>query len=129
MPLQRPEFQALWREQTQKRDRVFNQTGDKTLKPSQTGSFITNFGAAGTITITLPAGRRVGDRFTFAVMAAQQLRIDPGVATDTIFINGAEQAAGKYIVADALNESVTVVYTGSGNWFAIDAEGTWTVEA
>jgi|14_taG_2_1085336.scaffolds.fasta_scaffold02350_3 hypothetical protein len=129
MPLQRPEYQALWKEVTQKRLRVFNQTGDKTLKPSQTGSVVTNLGATGAVTVTLPSGRRQGDNFTFVVAAAQELRVDPGDDTDVIYINGAAQTAGKYITADDEAESVTVLFIGDGKWVALGATGTWTVEA
>ena len=126
MPLQRPEYQALWKEQTQKRQRVFNQTGDKTLKPNQTGSLITSRGAAGTVTVTLPTGARIGDNFEFAVLAAQQLRIDPNTQT----INAsAGQTADKYIVADAIGESIKVTYLGSDEWAVTGEVGTWTVEA
>jgi len=126
MPLQRPEYQALWKEQTQKRQRVFNQTGNKTLKPSQTGSLITNLGAAGTVTITLPPGARIGDTFDFAVLVAQELRIDPNTQT----INAsAGQTADKYITANAIGESITVTYLGSDEWAVTGEVGTWTVEA
>ena len=130
MPLQRPEYQALWKEQTQKRVRVFNQADtNKTLKPSQTGSLITNLGSTGTVTITLPEGRRIGDTFDFAVLAGFALRIDPATTSDKIIINGAVQTGGKYIEGGTINESITLVYVGTNHWAAVGEEGTWTVEA
>lgn len=49
---------------------------DDTLLATETGTVHTNTGAAGAVTLTLPAAT-VGLRFMFAVGAAQALQIDP----------------------------------------------------
>src|SRR5690606_25911799 len=73
-----------------------------TLTAAQSGSVVTNLGAAGAATFALPAAT-VGLEFLFYVLAAQELRIDPN-GTETIGLpsSGAQQAAGKYIGADAV---------------------------
>lgn len=104
-------------------------TADDTLGVAESGSVHTNTGAAGTITFSLPAAV-VGLEYFFAVGAAQQLRIDPN-GTETIALpsTGVQGAAGKYLVADAVNESVHLMCTVAGTWTAFGFTGTWTAEA
>ena len=97
-----------------------------TLTHAESGSVHSNLGATGEITLTLPDDATAGCKFFFVVMAAFELRIDPG-AGHAIYINGALQEADYYITADAINESVMLVSDGT-NWVAIGAVGTWTVE-
>ena len=97
-----------------------------TLTHAESGSVHSNLGATGEITLTLPDDATAGCKFFFVVMAAFELRIDPG-AGHAIYINGALQTADYYITADAINESVMLVSDGT-NWVAIGAVGTWTVE-
>ena len=52
-----------------------------TLTLSESGSIHTNLGAGMAIVLTLPDEAPEGTVFTFAVQAAQELRIDPGSAT------------------------------------------------
>ena len=100
-------------------------TGNDTLTAAESGSVHTNLGAAGTITLTLPASAPAGTVFTFAVQAAQQLRIEPEAAT---IRDDSGQTAGKYKVADAIGESLTLIADSSGNWVTIAKNGTWTEE-
>jgi len=101
-------------------------TTDDTLTAAQSGSVHTNLGATGTVTLTLPANALQGTKFTFAVQAAQQMRIEPGSATirDT-----SGQTSGKYKWADAIGESITLVADSNGDWVTIAKIGTWTEEA
>ena len=104
-------------------------TADDTLVVAESGSLHTNTGAAGTITISLPAAT-AGLEFLFAVGAAQQLRIDPnGSETISLPSNGVPGAAGKYLVADAIGETVSLVCASAGSWRVMGFTGTWTAEA
>ena len=100
-------------------------TGNDTLTAAESGSVHTNLGATGIVTLTLPASAPAGTVFTFAVQAAQQLRIEPGAAT---IRDDSGQTAGKYKVADAIGESLTLTADSNGNWVTIAKNGTWTEE-
>lgn len=104
-------------------------TAGDTLLAAETGSIHTNTGASGAITIVLPAAT-VGQEFYFFVGAAQELRIDPNT-TQTISLpsTGVAGAAGKYLVADAIGESVHLVCCVTGSWAVMGFTGTWTAEA
>lgn len=95
---------------------------------AQSGSIITNLGAEGAATFALPAAV-VGVEYLFYVLAAQELRVDPN-GTETIGLpsSGAQQAAGKYITADAVGEYVHIVCAKAGQWETLGYRGTWTVE-
>jgi hypothetical protein len=98
-----------------------------TLTINETGSIHTNLGEDGAMTLLLPQADATGCVFWFAVMTAQELRIDPGAAGG-IYINGAKQTDNMYISADDEGESVMLVGDGNGDWVALFATGTWTVE-
>jgi hypothetical protein len=100
-------------------------TSNDTLTAAESGSVHTNLGATGTITLTLPTSAPEGTVFTFAVQAAQELRIDPGAAT---IRDNSGQTADKYKSADAIGECLTVVADSNGNWATIAKNGTWTEE-
>ena len=104
-------------------------TANYTATTSDTGKIFTNTGASGAVTITLPAAT-VGLNYRFAVGAAQQLRIDPnGTETISLPSTGVPGAAGKYLVADAVGETVHLVCAIAGNWAVFGYTGTWTAEA
>lgn len=107
-------------------------TAAKTLTYDQATrwSIVHNTGAAAAVTVSLPAAV-VGMRVTAVVKAAQELRLDPnGTETIALPATGVQQAAGKYITADALSESITLACLVTGTWDPIGAtDGTWTVEA
>lgn len=108
---------------------VEHHTADDTLTVDDLGMIHTNNGAAGTITLILPAAR-VGSRIRFCVEAAQQLRIDPsGTETISLPSTGVPGAAGKYLVADAIGETVELMCSKAGSWRVFGFTGTWTAEA
>lgn len=97
------------------------------VTPADNGKTFTNAGAAGAITFALPAAT-VGQWYRFVVKAAQELRIDPN-GTETISLpTGVQQAAGKYIGADAVGERISVECVVAGVWETSEAVGTWTAE-
>jgi hypothetical protein len=100
-------------------------TSDDTLTAAESGGVHTNLGATETVTLTLPASAAAGTVFTFAVQAAQELRIDPGAAT---IRDDSGQTADKYKSADSVGECITLVADSNGDWVTITKNGIWTEE-
>lgn len=90
------------------------------------GHTYTNEGATGTVTLSLPPAK-LRLEYNFELCEAQQFRIDPD-GTETIAINGTQQGAGKYIVADAVGERCTLRCIIEGQWEQYNSLGTWTAE-
>lgn len=106
-------------------------TAADTLTAEENGTAHSNSGASGAVTLTLPAAStNPGVHYYFAVRAAQELRIDPN-GTDTISLpsSGVPGAAGKYLVADAIGETVHLASLGGTNWCVLGYTGTWTAES
>jgi hypothetical protein len=101
-------------------------TADDTLTAAESGSVHSNLGAAATVTLTLPASAPAGTVFSFAVQAAQQLRVDPGTAA---IRDDSGQTADKYKSANAIGASLTLIADANGDWATIAKNGTWTQEA
>lgn len=95
----------------------------------QGGVVVSNLGATGAVTFTLPPAV-VGMKVTAIVQAAQELRLDPsGTQTVALPSTGVQSAAGKYIVADAVAEKVQLICLVAGKWDVIDYAGTWVAES
>lgn len=108
---------------------VEHHTANDTLTALENGTLHTNKGAGGAITIALPAAV-AGLHYRFYVGAAQQLRIDPnGNETISLPSSGVAGAAGKYLVADAIGETVHLMCCEDGTWAVFGYTGTWTAEA
>lgn len=91
------------------------------------GKTFANTAAAGAVTFALPAAM-LGQWYRFVVKAAQELRVDPN-GTETISLpSGVQQAAGKYISADAIGERITVECVKAGEWDTTEGVGTWSAE-
>ncbi len=101
-------------------------TSDDTLTAAESGSVHSNLGATGTVTLSLPASVPAGTVFTFAVQAAQELRVDPGSAT---IRDDSGQTADKYKSASVIGASLSLVADSNGDWATIAKNGTWTEEA
>lgn len=102
-------------------------SGSRSIVHIENGLAFTNAGASGSVQFDLPAAR-VGMEFRFIVVAAQQLQIDPN-GTETIAIGNSQQAAGKYVWADAAGETVLLRCIKAGEWEDWQSLGTWTAEA
>ena len=105
---------------------VEDHIADDTLTEHETGGVHSNLGATGAITLTLPTVEKAGIKFTFAVQAAQELRVDPGAAT---ILDDSGQTADKYKTANAIGESIQIISNSAGDWYTISKNGTWTEEA
>jgi len=101
-------------------------TANYTVTRDELGSGFTNAGAVGAITFALPAAV-VGDHYRFRVSAAQELRIDPnGSETISLPSTGVPSAAGAYLTADAIGETVHLICAVTGSWSVFGYTGTWT---
>ena len=100
-------------------------TSDDTLTISESGSVHSNLGATGTVKLTLPASAPAGTVFSFAVQAAQELRIYPGTAA---IRDDSGQTADKYKYANTIGACLTLVADSNSNWATIAKHGTWTQE-
>jgi hypothetical protein len=100
-------------------------TSDDTLTEAESGSVHTNLGATTTVTLTLPTSASAGTVFSFAVQAAQQLRVDPGTAA---IRDDSGQTADKYKKATTIGASLTIAADSAGDWATIAKNGTWTEE-
>jgi hypothetical protein len=101
-------------------------TADYTVLAGDSGRTFTNTGAAGAVTFAMPVAV-AGLRYRFRVGVAQQLRIDPdGTETISLPSTGVPAAAGAYIVADAIGETVDIQCVQAGSWAVFGYTGTWT---
>lgn len=98
------------------------------LTAAHSGNIYTNAGASDAGSWDLPAAT-VGLYYSFYVVAAQELRINPnGSETIGLPSTGVQQAAGKYIGADAVGEYVHLLCVKAGQWETLGYRGTWTAE-
>jgi hypothetical protein len=108
---------------------VLTKTADYTLTVADSGSTVSTTGASGTVVLSLPAAVP-GLRYTGRVGAAQELRFDPnGSETISLPSTGVPGAAGKYLTANAIGETVELVCVVAGTWSVLGYTGTWTAEA
>ena len=101
-------------------------TADDTLAGWESGSVHTNLGATGVVTLTLPTAAEEGTEYTFAVQAAQELRVDPGSAA---IRDDSGQTADKYKAASTIGASLALVADANGDWATVAKNGTWSEEA
>jgi hypothetical protein len=127
-----PLFRLLTGVKARIKPTVLVKTADYTITADQAlyGAVVSNAGASGTVVFSLPPAV-VGARVTALVKAAQELRLDPnGTETVALPSSGVQQAAGKYIVADAIGESANLICLVAGTWDHIGPiDGTWTVQS
>lgn len=105
---------------------VTDDTDDEVLAITGSGGVYTNAGDGDAETYSLPDAA-AGLEYTFVVMAAQQLRIDPK-AGDKIIYAAVALDNGEYLWADAVGESIHVLAVDGVNWIVTQSVGTWTQE-
>ncbi len=89
----------------------------------------TNTGTTSVVVFTLPAGS-AGDKVSFLVTDTDGIRVDVTGSTEHFRFSGSEAAGGKYIEGTTIGESVTLVYSNSGNeWVITDIVGIWDIES
>lgn len=107
---------------------VVAKTANYTVLAADFGKVITNTGASGAITLTLPAASTVsGKVIKIAALAAQVINISPA-ATDGVFLNGSGVDNKDVVVAGVIGNSVTIRSNGT-NFEAYNANGVVTKEA
>lgn len=107
---------------------IVTKTADFDIEAYDSGKTFTNTGASGTITGVLPAAVP-GLKIRARVSVAQALRLDPdGTETISLPSTGVPGAAGKYLVADAIGETVDLECVVAGSWSVFGYTGTWTAE-
>jgi hypothetical protein len=111
-----------------RKNKLEHHSASDTLTVAESGSVHTNLGASGVVELTLPQTPAAGVYYDFVVMAAQELRPNPG-AGGGIYISGAKQADDKFITANDEAESVRLTADGNGDWIASSMVGTWGVES
>ena len=105
---------------------VDTHTSSDVLTDGESGSVHSNLGATGAVTLTLPGSAPPGTTFSFAVQAAQELRIDPDTAA---IRDDSGQAADKYKSASVIGACLTLVADANGDWVTVAKNGTWSEEA
>lgn len=101
---------------------------DTTLVAANLNTNVTNTGASGTITLTLPAvSGLAGYTLHVELTVAQIVRIDPA-GTETIFLGGSG-AAGKYANIAAVIGNMVDIYCDGTRWLIIGRDGVVTKEA
>ena len=98
------------------------------INAAMAGAIVNNAPSTSAAVFNLPAAL-VGMEFYCYVLAAFEMRINPD-GTETIGLpsSGVQQAAGKYIEADAVGEYVHIACVKAGQWETLDYRGTWAVE-
>lgn len=105
-----------------------DRTSSITLSTRYSGLRMTNYGAAGNVTFTLPAitAANVNTFFDFCVLTNQVLRIDPNAA-DKIHAFG--NGDGKYVEASAIGVHMRIKYHDADGWLLeINKESALTAE-
>lgn len=106
-------------------EKIVAKTGNYTILFTDTESFFTNTGAAGTVNFTLPTAA-AGRTYTFYIDASQTLTITAGAST-TIRIAGTASAAAGNITSNTVGNCITLVAISATQWVAKNHEGTWTI--
>ena len=104
---------------------IESHTSDDTLTEEESGSYHSNLGASGTVTLTLPASATAGTVFTFACQAAQELRVDPAAAA---IRDNNGQTADKYKYTSTIGACISLVADENGDWVTVGKNGTWMEE-
>lgn len=98
------------------------------LAVSDMGKNLTNTGASGTITLTLPlASQCLGRGFRMQLTVAQIVRLDPS-GTESIYLGGSG-VAGKYLNIAAVIGNYADIYCDGTSWLVTGYAGVLTKES
>lgn len=97
-------------------------TANYTLTLSDMGSIVTNQGATGDVTFTLPSAT-AGYAFCFYVYAAQNFYIDPATGDQ---IHALTNSAGDRITNATAGSAICLVAIDTTYWVPYGTVGTWT---
>ena len=104
-------------------------TSNYNLSEGESGTLHSNRGAGSAVTIFLPENASMGVYYTFSVVVAQELRVDPGDSANLLMRkNGQDNYPGEYWYADAIGESILFVSNGFNEWYPIQRYGVWSHE-
>lgn len=107
---------------------VVAKTSNYTVTAADFGKIITNTGASGALTHTLPAASTVtGKIIRFATLAAQIVNLSPAAA-DGVFLNGSGVDDKDLVMPGTIGTAVTL-YSNGVNYEAYDVSGLCTKEA
>lgn len=98
-----------------------NATANTTLTAAQTGRWVSNDGASGTITFTLPSAA-TGLQYGFYVDETQSLQIDPATGDQILHLTN---SAGDMITNATAGDSIYLVAISSAGWIPLQETGTW----
>jgi hypothetical protein len=91
-------------------------------------AIFSNTGAAGTVVFNLPAAT-VGQQYSFRIVAAQALRVDPnGSETIALPSSGVQGAAGKYLGSATAGGTLTLRCDVAGQWSCVNSTAVWAAE-
>lgn len=100
-----------------------------TVNDYDSGATLTNTGASGAVVFSLPPAVK-GLSIRARVDAAQELRLDPnGSEQICLPSTGVPGTGGKYLTADAVNETVHLRCVEDGIWDVVSYTGSWTAES
>lgn len=103
---------------------ILAKTASATLTHAEHGALITNRGATGTVTLTLPkASYSPGIRFRFVRVAAQAVRVNPQDADQLMDTDGTLLTAGFYQELGSTGATLEYVSDGT-NWINVAERGT-----
>lgn len=102
------------------------QAAGLTLTALDSGCIVTNVGASGAATVTLPTDPPYGTFFRFFVSAAQELRVLPGAGNKIVGLGALAPSDAEYVTANANGEHLNLIANSSGDWQCVGYSGTWT---
>ncbi len=113
------------------RKQIQNITADKLIQGStghRSGTCVTNSGAVGLVLLTLTSAEATGYFITYIVLAAQELRLDPGVEDKIIDPDLTGLVDGEYITSSSVGSFITLLRNADGDHVVVAKGGTWAEE-
>lgn len=91
------------------------------------GGVITNEGASGVVTLTLPSAE-VGMRLTVYALAAQEIELDPAGSELINFAGGVAGDKVSNSTTPAVDDAITIICVEDGEWLVENFVGDWADE-